>query len=205
MTRPSKTPEARAAYWAAYRERKLPYTIRECTTCGKQFQPGTGANGNPKRCLGCRQLRCETCGEIFTADRVRRYCSRSCVGKAPGNIARIKAIPKRGKPRTYAERHRTKHGSAEEREWRTRVFERDNWTCQECGAHGVRLNADHIKPFGTHPESRFELSNGRTLCEPCHRKTPTYGWRGYWLKRRASEIAARRLAQDVLPLEVTRG
>ena len=63
----------------------------------------------------------------------------------------------------------------EYREWRTAVFQRDNYTCQHCGVRGVRLHADHILPFSTHVHLRFELTNGRTLCAPCHKKTPTWG------------------------------
>ncbi len=60
--------------------------------------------------------------------------------------------------------------------WRTSVFERDSYTCQECGDNkGGNLEADHIKPFAYFPELRFELSNGRTLCRECHKKTPTWG------------------------------
>lgn len=60
--------------------------------------------------------------------------------------------------------------------WREEVFERDNFMCQICGLRGVELNADHIKPFALYPELRFEPTNGRTLCVPCHRQTGTYGY-----------------------------
>ena len=59
--------------------------------------------------------------------------------------------------------------------WRKAVFERDGFTCQECFVIGGTLNADHIKPFSLFPELRTELSNGRTLCVECHRKTATFG------------------------------
>jgi 5-methylcytosine-specific restriction endonuclease McrA/endogenous inhibitor of DNA gyrase (YacG/DUF329 family) len=59
--------------------------------------------------------------------------------------------------------------------WRRKVFERDDFTCVLCKIRGVFLHADHIKPFCTHPELRLEISNGRTLCVGCHRKTDTYG------------------------------
>lgn len=65
--------------------------------------------------------------------------------------------------------------SPEYRVWRKSVFERDHFTCMQCGTTKGPLNADHIKPFSTYPALRFTLSNGRTLCVPCHKKTPTYG------------------------------
>lgn len=65
--------------------------------------------------------------------------------------------------------------SLEYRTWRKRIYERDNYTCQWCGIRGDYLEADHIKSFSEYPSLRFELNNGRTLCRPCHIKTPTYG------------------------------
>jgi len=62
----------------------------------------------------------------------------------------------------------------EYRNWRRNVFERDDYTCQECKQRGGVLNADHVKPFALYPKLRFELTNGRTLCVECHRKTDTY-------------------------------
>lgn len=63
---------------------------------------------------------------------------------------------------------------AEYRDWRKTVFARDDYTCLWCGKRGVELNADHIKPFALYPELRLEISNGRTLCVPCHETTDTY-------------------------------
>lgn len=70
--------------------------------------------------------------------------------------------------------------SLDYRIWREAVFKRDNWACVWCGARNgegktIVLHADHIKRFADYPHLRFELSNGRTLCAPCHRKTGTFG------------------------------
>ena len=62
-------------------------------------------------------------------------------------------------------------------QWRKSVFERDNYTCQFCGDRGGKLHSDHIKSFIYHQDLRYDISNGRTLCVPCHKKTPTYGWK----------------------------
>jgi hypothetical protein len=78
------------------------------------------------------------------------------------------------KPSERSERHKAM-GSKEYKHWRKFVFERDNYTCQSCGVSNVYIEADHIKPWCIYPELRYELSNGRTLCKPCHIKQPTYG------------------------------
>ena len=61
--------------------------------------------------------------------------------------------------------------SARFQEWRQAVFERDNWTCQDCRKRGGDLEAHHIRTFSEYPELRFDISNGRTLCLECHKKT----------------------------------
>ncbi len=58
----------------------------------------------------------------------------------------------------------------EHNKWRITVFERDDYTCQDCGQHGGELEAHHISQWSTHPLLRFVLSNGKTLCVKCHKK-----------------------------------
>lgn len=68
------------------------------------------------------------------------------------------------------------------REWRRHVFQRDDYTCQACGKRGGELQADHELPFAHFPDLRLEILNGRTLCPPCHKLTPTYGWNKEYAK-----------------------
>lgn len=64
----------------------------------------------------------------------------------------------------YMKRH-------EYREWRRSVFERDKYTCQDCGdKKGGNLEAHHIKPYAEYPELRTDVDNGLTLCKSCHAK-----------------------------------
>lgn len=86
---------------------------------------------------------------------------------------------KGGISKTYKSERQLLMETKEYKDWRTNVFRRDNYTCQECGSRGYKLNADHIKPFAFYPELRLIINNGRTLCVFCHRKTETYGWKVY--------------------------
>ena len=58
--------------------------------------------------------------------------------------------------------------SFEYNRWRKDVFQRDNYTCQCCGARGVKLNAHHIKNYSSNKDLRYDKNNGITLCEECH-------------------------------------
>jgi 5-methylcytosine-specific restriction endonuclease McrA len=52
--------------------------------------------------------------------------------------------------------------------WRSKVFDRDNYTCQVCEQYGGTLHADHINKWSDNEELRYNVDNGRTLCVPCH-------------------------------------
>ncbi len=191
----SRTKEYRAEYWKQYRKAKLPYIIKSCVACGEKFKPDRGAQ---KRCNRCRTLVCKHCKHDFISKNAipsQRFCSNKCKNDSLKGFQPIGFKKNSGrKPRTYIKRN--KYGCVEDREWRQKVFERDNFTCQECNQRGGKLQAHHIKPYAKYPEFRRVLSNGLTLCVDCHKETDTYGWANYWKK----EIAAKRLSQEVLDL-----
>ncbi len=118
---------------------------------------------------------CKQCSKKFMAKRngskensTKKFCSRKC-HYAFRNEGKTKPNKKLRHTRQY-------------KEWREAVFARDGYACTQCGSTNkkglgmtIYLNADHIQPFALYPEKRFDISNGRTLCEDCHRKTPTFG------------------------------
>lgn len=55
----------------------------------------------------------------------------------------------------------------EARVWRKAVLARDRKCCRFCGGR-KQLEVHHIRPFRNHPEIRWAVSNGITLCETCH-------------------------------------
>lgn len=166
-----------------FTERTKPQ-FKHCENCNTLIK----AYGNPDRrltkrfcsrmCRGLYQTKtsikidlCRRCGkQVFSSGSQKTkgmgiYCSRECYGMtkrspyyAPDENAKIRS-------------------SWAYIQWRKAVFIRDDYTCQFCQKRGVKIHADHIKPFGEYPDLRLDVNNGRTLCVPCHRKTPTYGGR----------------------------
>jgi hypothetical protein len=61
-------------------------------------------------------------------------------------------------------------GSIEIKDWRKKVFRRDDYTCQKTGIKGGKLCAHHIKNFSKYPNLRHEIDNGITLSEKVHDK-----------------------------------
>jgi len=84
--------------------------------------------------------------------------------------------------------------SDEYKDWRSKVFKRDNYSCQQCGKksegdievhHQISFSelllCNNIKSFQEALNCReiWNISNGITFCESCHKKTDNYGWRSY--------------------------
>jgi hypothetical protein len=56
--------------------------------------------------------------------------------------------------------------------WRGAVLERDSYTCRDCDRRCARyekgLAAHHLQSYAEHPDLRFDVDNGVTLCRGCH-------------------------------------
>lgn len=59
-------------------------------------------------------------------------------------------------------------GTYKYKTWRMSVFRRDNCRCLECDSTGKNLQAHHIKEWAAYPNNRYDIDNGKTLCQPCH-------------------------------------
>lgn len=65
-------------------------------------------------------------------------------------------------------RHRY-HENHSIKTWRKAVFERDEYTCQNCKRIGEKLQAHHIDCWIDFPDKRYLIDNGITLCASCHK------------------------------------
>ena len=136
---------------------------------------------------------CPTCNKQFKKKNPKIiHCSRDCMNANPeyrekqrlSLIGRV--MPFRGKPAPYrrgANNWQYKGGVTSPNRklrtdyrweiWRTEVFERDEFTCQECHIKGNFLHPHHIISVENCLETNreylvFEISNGITLCKDCH-------------------------------------
>jgi 5-methylcytosine-specific restriction endonuclease McrA len=147
----------------------------------------------------CSDRDCSKAFEVQPSEFRRMFCSGYCSGKVPKHTKphsedtkykmSVIKIGRHISPSTEFRRNPDTpekqyiRSSSVYKKWRTSVFERDKYTCQVCGEQGGYLQADHIKPFAIFAGLRLELSNGRTLCKPCHKNTETYGKNIYLLNK----------------------
>ena len=185
----------RASY-SRYREkrpaepkRKAAGYNRICPTCGLNgvkkghvFHDGC----NPKRPMV--MVACVDCGRVrrVWSARIPERC-RSCALKnrtGPNNSNWKGGI---------RSENSAARASSEYAQWRTAVFGRDKYTCQMCFQVGYSLHAHHIMSFSEFPDLRFNVDNGVTLCEECHKSTGSY------LSRRKADHGQQSLFPEAAP------
>jgi hypothetical protein len=151
----------------------------ECPTCGASFylRASRIALGrrfcSPQCALAPRATKtkpCSFCRLPFKPRQSRHiYCSAACrnagMGKTksgPNNTNWNGGVSRRQK------------STAKSREWTSAVFERDNYTCVACcRRYGRKLEAHHKDAYHWCADRRFDVSNGVTVCRPCHKEFHT--------------------------------
>jgi hypothetical protein len=167
---------------------KVPFQT-VCAECSVDFLITYGNKSNRGRIYRIKRKGDPAyCTSICRERSKRRKISKTLMGHpvvlpSPEVIAR-RAFNRRGKlvgplnpnwQGGLTSANRLLRSSPDHTAWRRAIKKRDNYTCVLCGRSDGPIHADHIKPFSRYPELRLEMSNGRTLCEPCHRATPTWG------------------------------
>lgn len=106
-----------------------------------------------RKCL-TKEYDCDYCGEKFTRpqstfseSQSNFYCSNSC----------------------YLSSIKENTSSPINKDWRRKVYERDNYKCQDCGSD-KNIHAHHIKTRAEHPNLSQDVENGVSLCKYCHAK-----------------------------------
>jgi hypothetical protein len=139
----------------------LSYKGKEGYWSGKKRWEGKippGYKGGPKKCVDCSK-------PIVSRSKKVKRC-RKC-----SSIAMSGENHWNWKNGSATRRERSSHRYSV---WRKEVFVRDNYTCQDCGVRGGKLEAHHIKSFREHPNLRFVVSNGVTFCVACHAKNDKF-------------------------------
>lgn len=109
------------------------------------------------------ELDCSHCGNAITKPKSqtlfdKTFCNKDCYGAwlSENNVG--KHHPQ------YTGGPADKFTVHEKR----RIFERDDYTCQDCESRGGNLNAHHIEPASENPDKVHDIDNGVTLCVECH-------------------------------------
>lgn len=152
--------------------------VPECTCeiCGKKFK-GNKYNANKFCSRDCynefhkiknKERTCPCCKKFFTARTSKdKYCSQECHLKVLHS--KIKGENHWNWQGGITPENEKIRNSSEYKEWRIKVYQKDNYQCQMCG-NKDELNAHHIYAFKYYPELRFDINNGLTLCKKCHNK-----------------------------------
>lgn len=162
--------------------------VLTCATCGKIFER-TVSTTKPERTYYCSKdcrdkglvvekpiLTCAFCSKQFErypseikkmSERGYRhvFCSHKC------RAAMISAQFDPPHPYNGSTGPTPKgRNNSEYKKWRKAVYQKDAYVCQDCGAQNVLVCAHHFKSFLLYPKLRYDVSNGITLCFPCHHK-----------------------------------
>jgi hypothetical protein len=168
-----------------------------CSICNKEFttyietqiccslECGNKHKKNTKIliCANCNNEFERTVSEIYWGNKRGNenvFCSAKCKREYHIGENHPSYIENRTK---LKDQNKSIRWSTEMKVWRKEIYARDNYSCQMCGNKSginnvVVLNAHHIERFIDNKDMRFNIENGITLCETCHKLT--YGKEKYF-------------------------
>ena len=118
---------------------------------------------------------CINCGKTYyiipSWEKESKFCSKSCHSSYKMRGPKSNFWKGGITPVHTQARH-----SSEYKQWRKAVFERDHYTCRDCGKQSGDFHAHHIRSFSKYPPLRYDVNNGVTLCKPCHRKKHSHNF-----------------------------
>jgi len=129
-----------------------------------------------------RKIRfCKICGTrmlLRESDiaKGKKFCSQACYGKSV-SLRQSGDKHHMWKGGVSADRDKVRSSSMY-KEWRSKVFVRDDFTCQSCFTKGGELRAHHMVAYKDVPKLRLKVSNGVTLCSECHRQWHVFDRKG---------------------------
>ena len=139
---------------------------KTCKNCGKSFKV---FYSEIKKGVGL------FCNRKCYYQYVKLHPIRGCLGKHWKHTAEYKkrlSLSRMGKnnPNYISGSTKTRRAKTQRiKNWRLKVFNRDDFTCQECNKKGGDINAHHIIFWSEDKDKRFLIGNGVTLCVPCHK------------------------------------
>ena len=144
--------------------------IYKCEVCGKEFK-GQPDNANRfcsrdcydiNHCIVEKTRTCPVCGCRFNAKASEdKYCSWECYNSD-------RHMPSGEDHWNWQGGKEDTRDSSKSKQWRLAVYKKDDYKCQKCGCT-EKLNAHHIYAWAHYEELRYDINNGITLCEDCHK------------------------------------
>lgn len=147
------------------RSKSSKYCSQECTNIGK------GRTITERK---ANTWVCEVCGKEFTRAKCKEknenqhhFCSHECSQLFHRGENHCNWNP------NLTDEDRSERQNSLYNKWVCEVLERDNYTCQCCGARNgngktIKFNVHHKDGYHWCVERRVDITNGVTLCEDCH-------------------------------------
>lgn len=142
----------------------------KCTTCDDV------AYNKDIRHINRGQTRCKKClSKVYSENMTRKniewwkddeYAERT----RDRNSSRTGAIHQNYNPNLSDEEREIQRNTLDNTKWRSSVYIRDGYKCIICGdKKGGNLIAHHILNWSKCKNSRYDVNNGITMCEECHK------------------------------------